>query len=433
MNENILIINIHSSRNLGDAALLQITLQQINLNFPTGMITLSMDDPTSHNGSQKAINSIVSWVHPKKTDGTVHWNYWHLIWLLPATLIPMLTQRFIKKASYLLTPRSLKLIVEAYNQADLVLSEPGGFIYSSGRGISLVITIYSIALAIFCKKPVYILPQSIGPLKRAWERKIVRWLLNRVRIVMVREPISLRLLQDIGANKNNIQLVPDMAFAMPTSDRAIGAQWLNDLGLSIDKKWPLLGMTVINWGEQHTGFEQQADYEKACAGAIKWFIDNTGGKVILFPQVIGPYLSQDDRIPARRIADLLSEQASSLFLVDQQLPVELLKSIYSWMNILIGTRMHSIIFSLSEGVPVIMIGYLHKTRGMAEMIGIEEWFIDIRQVVGDVLIERLSKFWENQLFWTDERKKIISQSISEAAQVGEKVKEDYERWNQENK
>jgi colanic acid/amylovoran biosynthesis protein WcaK/AmsJ len=433
MNENILIINVHSLRNLGDAALLQITLQQINSNFPTGIITLSMDDPTSHSGSQKAINSIVSWVHPKKSDGTIHWNYGHLIWLLPATLLPVLTLRFFKKANYLLTPRSLKLIVEAYNQADLVISEPGGFIYSSGRGTSLVITIYSIALAIFGKKPVYILPQSIGPLKRAWERKIVRWLLNRVRIVMVREPISFRLLQDIGANKKNIQLVPDLAFAMPTSDRAIGAKWLDDLGLSIDKKSPLLGMTVINWGEQHTGFEQQAEYEKACAGAIKWFIDNTGGKVILFPQVIGPYLSQDDRIPARRIAEQLSEQSSSLYLVDQQLSVDLLKSVYSWMDILIGTRMHSIIFSLSEGVPVIMIGYLHKTRGMAEMFGIDEWFVDIRQVVGDVLVERIRKFWKNQLFWTDDRKKIISKSIYEASQVGDKVKDDYLRWLQENK
>lgn len=47
MAENILIINIHSSQNLGDAALLKVTLQQFQSNFQYSKITLCIDDAAS--------------------------------------------------------------------------------------------------------------------------------------------------------------------------------------------------------------------------------------------------------------------------------------------------------------------------------------------------------------------------------------------------
>jgi colanic acid/amylovoran biosynthesis protein len=334
---------------------------------------------------------------------------------------------------YSFTPKKLRPIVEAYINSDMVISGPGGFLYSSGRGISLLVTVYAIFMAIIGNKPVYILPQSIGPLKQPWQRKIVHWMLDRVRIIMVREPISYNLVQDLGVDHSKLKLIPDMAFAMLKADKDIGAKWLEENGFDINPKKPILGMTIINWGEQHEGFDRQAEYEIGCGAAIEWFIKNSGGRVILFPQVFGPYLSQDDRIPARRVANQFPELSKSIFMVEQPLPIELLISIYSWMDAFIGTRMHSNIFSLSEGVPVIMIGYLPKTRGLAVMLGIEDWYIDINQVIGNELIQLLQKLWDEKNYWTDDIKKKIQKMILEASKVGGLVKEDYERWVHENR
>jgi colanic acid/amylovoran biosynthesis protein len=428
MNEKILIINVHSSRNLGDAALLQVTLMQLKQSFPKCRITICMDDPESHFGDEQVIGSIVEWCHPKNTDSTVSWNYRHLIGLLPTTILPLLCYRIFKKPIYLLTPNKLKTIIDAYTNADIVISGPGGFLYSSGRGISLLVTVYSILMAIIGNKAVYILPQSIGPFKRLWQRKIVHWMLERVRIIMVREPISFKLIKTLGVNHTQMLLIPDMAFALPKADKATGAKWLEENGFELDPKKPILGMTILNWGEQHKGFDRQAEYELGCGAAIEWFVKNTGGKVILFPQVFGPYLSQDDRVPARRVVQLFPELAASIFMVEQPLSIELIRSIYSWMDVFIGTRMHSNIFSISEGVPVIMIGYLPKTKGLAEMLGIEDWYLEINQVIGNGLITVLQKFWDGENYWTDNIKQKVQNSILEASGVGELVKVDYESW-----
>ena len=433
ISERILILNIHSSQNLGDAALLQVTLNQIKSRFPSGNITLSMDDPASYSGDERVIESIVAWTHQKKLDGSIRWNLAHLLWLLPGTLLPILSYRLFNKAIYLLTPRRLRLIIETYNQADIVLSEPGGFLYSSGRGISLLITIISIALARFALKPTYILPQSIGPFRRNWERKMIRWMLNQVRIVMVREPISFRTIQSIGVDQKKVRLVPDLAFAVPSSDRQLGLQWLHGLGIDPQDNGPLLGMTLLNWGKQNKDFTMQFEYEKACAEAIKWFIDNTGGKIFLFPQVIGPYASQDDRVPARRVADQLSTHSGSIYQIDRPLSLELIKAVYSWMDIFIGTRMHSNIFALSEGVPVVAIGYLHKTQGIMEMIGIDDLFVDINHVSGSILVERVNNLWKNHFHWKTIVNHVLPSLIQESTKVGDWVKEDYENWLRENK
>jgi colanic acid/amylovoran biosynthesis protein len=428
MNDNILIINVHSSRNLGDAALLQVTLNQLKEAFPTYTITISMDDSQSHLGPDRAIDSIVAWTHPKRADDTVGWNYFHLLGVLPSTLIPLLSKRLIKKAVYTLTPKKLQTIVDAYLQADIVISGPGGFLYSSGKGISLFVTVYSIAFAALAKKPVYILPQSIGPLKHKWEKTVVKWILKRARIVMVREPISLRLVREIGVDQGKVCMVPDLAFAMPKSDRSSGEEWLEKNGIIDGTEKLLLGMTIINWGKQHSGFDRQEQYEAACASAARWFIEQRGGKVILFPQVFGPYLSQDDRVPARRVMQLLPELSSSFFLVEQSLPLELLKSVYSHMDVFIGTRMHSCIFALSEDVPTIMIGYLPKTRGLAEMLGLNEWCVEINQVLGNELIERLQNIIGNHIYWQADKKKEFEELISKTNQVGGWVKDDFEQW-----
>jgi colanic acid/amylovoran biosynthesis protein len=432
MNENILIINIHSSQNLGDAALLKVTIQQLQTNFQFCKITLCIDDAASSPADIPKVDSLVAWTHPKNSDGTLRWDYINLLWLLPASLFPILSQRFFHKPIFWFTPRRLKPTIDAYIRADLVLSEPGGFLYSSGRGTSLILTVYSIALAVFAHKPTYILPQSIGPLKHAWERQIIRWVMNRARLVMVREPVSLRTTQSIGINQSHVQLVPDLAFGLPVSNKQMGNQWLLDLGIDPQDERPLMGMTIINWGEQNKNFTKQGEYEKACADTIKWFITENHGRVILFPQVIGPYTSQDDRVPAHRIAEQLSELSNSIYQITHPLSLELIKAVYGCMDVFIGTRMHSNIFALSEGVPVIAIGYLHKTQGIAEMIGIKELFVDIGQVNGNVLIDCLSNLWNNYNYWKDRINLVVPGFYDEAKKVGGWVKRDFEKWLQEN-
>jgi colanic acid/amylovoran biosynthesis protein len=229
---------------------------------------------------------------------------------------------------------------------------------------------------------------------------------------MVREPVSLEFLHRLNLNQPSLYLLPDTAFTFRGVPRPIAENWLHEHGIDLVKKRPLLGLTAINWGAQNRDFKRQSEYEEACAEAIRYFVCDLGGRAILFSQVTGPSDDSDDRIPARRIKAKLPDISDSIVLLEEQLPPELLKTLYGQMDVFIGTRMHSNIFALTEGVPVIAIGYLHKTRGIAAMLKLEKWVVDIQKINSKTLMEKLAVLWQER----DTLKAQITSEISSLAE-----------------
>lgn len=392
MANKILLTNIHSCHNAGDAALTYVAVRQLIKYFPSSHITLAMDDPESYTGEYPVIESVSALVRREN-----RWSLWGLLQLVPASLIPTIIYRLFGKAFYRLIPRRWRPLLQAYLGSNLVVSKPGGFLYSSGKGLSLLLSLYTLGLAILAGKPVYMFPQSLGPFLRPWEGFITKRILKRMRIVMTREIISFRQLQDWGLSSRSSHLVPDLAFAYPGASVCLAKEWLRDnMGLGYERGIPLLGMTVINWEAQNPDFNLQAEYESACSEAARFFVEQYAGRVILFPQVWGPSPSQDDRVPTRRIASRLCDLSSSVFMIEEPIRPNLLKAIYGLMDIFIGTRMHSNIFAMSEGVPVIAIGYQPKTEGITKMVSLERWAINIDEVTKRSLTELLVALYEEQ-------------------------------------
>jgi colanic acid/amylovoran biosynthesis protein len=421
---------VHSSRNAGDAALTKVTLEQLAQAFPECRITLAMDDPHSHQGMGAAIGSLFNWVTRVAADGQPRWRMMGLLWMLPASLTPVVTQRLFKRTWFGLTPASWRELMEAYLRADLVVSKPGGFLYSSGRGVTLLVSLYSLTLALLAGKALYLFPQSIGPFLFGWECRLLRVVLSKARQVMVREPISANQLNQCGLSSQQFKLMPDMAFAFKGAPPAEALGWLKAHGIDPAAGQPLMGMTAINWGWQNPRFTAQARYEKAFAAAARYFVEELGGKVALFPQVTGPLSSQDDRVPARRIAQLAGHLGDAITVIEEVLPPEMLKAAYGFMDIFIGTRMHSNIFALSQGVPVIAIGYQHKTSGIARMTGVEDWAVEIGALDERLMVEKLQRLWVQRQAVGDHIREVMPAIIQAAGQPGEITAADYAQWSE---
>jgi len=352
--------------------------------------------------------------------------------VFPATLLPLISRNIFKRNIWLLSPKSIQAVINSYLDANLVISKPGGFLYSSGHGISFFLSIYSILYAYWAGKPVYLFPQSIGPLHYRWEGIILRWMLNRVRMVMVREGISYEFINKLGIRNPRCYLIPDIAFAMPSAGRDAGEAWLQLHGVDPHSEYPFLGMTVFNWEAHDARFESQSRYESVCATTIRYFIENYNGRVILFPQSWGPLVGEDDRITALRIAELLPDINCFVTVVREPIAAELLKSLYGCMDIFIGTRLHSTIFALSEGVPVIAIGYQHKTEGVAKMVGVDKWVVDMQNIQANELIDKMKNLWEERDDWRFRIKKIIPGLVQEASRAGKLVADDYRELRSDN-
>lgn len=419
MGRRILIVNVHSSHNAGDAALTMATIGQLRAIFPDCDVTLAMDDPDSHYGDGLAIGSPIQWVKPCTT-----WRWSQLALLVPATLIPAVTHRLKKRAFYALTPKAWQGLLKAYANADFVVSKPGGFLYSSGRGLSMLVALYTMWLALIFGKPVYMFPQSVGPLLHSWERAAVGGVISKLRIIAVREPFSLSQLRQCGVPSERCNLLPDTAFAFQGASEQDAARWLLEQGVRIgDGPW--LGMTTVNWSAQSATFERQEAYERGCAAAIRSFVERHGGSAVLFPQVTGPLPSQDDRVSSRRVARELLDLGDAVHVIESPVSADILRTAYSFMDVFIGTRMHSAIFAMSSGVPTIAIGYQPKTSGIANLVGMERWSIPIEQVDDSVLVMLLNRLWNERESVSQYLKGVIPLLREQAQLPGKMIEDDF--------
>jgi colanic acid/amylovoran biosynthesis protein len=157
----------------------------------------------------------------------------------------------------------------------------------------------------------------------------------------------------------------------------------------------LLGVTVIDWGAQNRNFTTQAAYEKSVAQAVSQFLQEFHGRVVFFAQVHGPTLAEDDRIPASRVVNQLHNWGDRVVIMPAVAP-DILKSAYGQMDIFLGTRLHSCIFALSEGVPVVSIGYQYKSRGLFRLLDMEDQVIDIENVDTTNLSSLLTATWHRR-------------------------------------
>ena len=59
--KKILIVNVHSYRNAGDAVLADMVIRILRENFEDAAITLAMDDPGSYSGPERTVTSFMGW------------------------------------------------------------------------------------------------------------------------------------------------------------------------------------------------------------------------------------------------------------------------------------------------------------------------------------------------------------------------------------
>ncbi|MBW7883455.1 MAG: polysaccharide pyruvyl transferase family protein [Caldilineaceae bacterium] len=394
---NILITNVHSARNAGDSVLLEATLAELRAVFPGATITIAMNDPKSYRPrhDERVVAAFMDWFKATSA-GTGAWRLGRVLlapWLLGQSLVVALTQRWWGRPAALPRSGARRELLLAYCQADLVVSCPGNFFLSgSGIGIPLLLAILALAYGWLAGKPLYMMQQTIGPLRRRRDQLAVRWVLERVRIVLLRDEVSRATLTEIGLEHPSCHVLPDLAFLYQGGGdvRPFAAT------LAPRNERPFLGMTVINFGAHNRFFRHQARYEAAVAAAICTFLRRHGGTVFLFPQVHGPTYAEDDRPPARRVAALAGDLAANVVVIEDEWPASPLQAAYGQMDLFLGTRLHSNIFALTAGTPVLPIAYQYKTHGVMQTLGLDHWVLDIDSVDAQQLTERLEQLWQQR-------------------------------------
>jgi colanic acid/amylovoran biosynthesis protein len=421
----VLLVNLHSTQNAGDAALMQVAVQQLLSAFPHSQVILAMNEPDERLAADnvRVLPSFTARIQQHIADNNVKWRIGALTVGTALSMLVVLWYRFFKRVPTW-SPRHWRDLLEAYAEADLVVSCPGNIFATLGRvGLPFIVAAFTFYLGGLFGKPLYIMPQSFGPFRRSWEKCVVRWLLAKTRIVLVREPESLRLLQQIGVEANKTQLVPDVAFDLMPATRENASELLKGYG-GLRPEQPRVGVTVLNRLLRSLGDNEWGQYETALAEALTCFSDDHNGIVYFFPQVTGPTEREDDRVGARRIASQMKAKASAIVIEENLTPAQL-KAAYGEMDIFLATRLHSGIFAVGMFVPTMFLAYIHKTNGLAEILGLEAWVVDIRTVTTQVLCLRLEDLWRQRAAVRQHIKQHTTDLAERAAQAGQIIAKDF--------
>jgi colanic acid/amylovoran biosynthesis protein len=177
----------------------------------------------------------------------------------------------------------------------------------------------------------------------------------------------------------------------------------------------------------HSGGLTQPEYERSISLAIAGFLEEHGGSVLLFAHVFGSPWVADDRQVIRRIAQSLGGLTGRVVMMDDSNDPHLLSAAYSRLDVLLGTRMHSNIFALSQGVPCLAVGYLHKTRGMMRMLDLEQWCLDVSGARGDCVARRLAELWRSRKAVRLHLARIIPSLAEQSEKVAQMIASDYLR------
>jgi colanic acid/amylovoran biosynthesis protein len=104
---------------------------------------------------------------------------------------------------------------------------------------------------------------------------------------------------------------------------------------------------------------------------------------------------------------------------------KLIRSAYGFMDIFLGTRMHSNIFAISQGVPTLAIAYLYKTTGIMQDLGLNEWTVDIKGLDAESLTYMLIRLWNSRYKVKQKIEENLPLLIEKTAKTGLLIHKDF--------
>ena len=276
--------------------------------------------------------------------------------------------------------------------ADAVFVKGGVFIHSYGSvtdSYSMYYLIYHIRLAVALGKKVIVLPNSVGPLKNPFAKTIAIDCLRKCSLVTIRENISKEFLDGQGVKST---LYPALGFFLTPSDCDMES-YLKSKGVPLDKKKVVITLRPYRFLGFANPMELYNNYIEAVTGFVGFLIDK-GFHVTFMAHTLGPSAHENDSLAIKEVMNQLDKETFSnvSFIEDYDLNCRDVEKIYSYYDYMIGTRFHSVIFSLNVNVPSIAIAYGgNKGKGIMNVLGNDDFSIDMDKICYDTLVDKFEK------------------------------------------
>lgn len=221
--------------------------------------------------------------------------------------------------------------------------------------------------------------------------------LQRFDALLLREPQSFEEMKSLGLT--NSHLVADGAFVLDKEYLPLPEEWEegNTIGFNYS---PLI-------------FKRHPESRGAALALLKHILQTTSYKIAMTPHVIQPHLQNDDSVCMRNLKTDLHNfpGAERIFLLPDHLTAVQYKGFIARQQLVITARTHVSIAAYSAAVPVLVLGYSIKSKGIAkDLFGTERLVLDKTEISNaGLLIQRFDELVRDQ----DEIRAVLKQRIPE--------------------
>lgn len=250
---------------------------------------------------------------------------------------------------------SIPAIFRSIRECDLLISGGGSLLQDATTKRSILYYLFIIRLALLFGKKVFIYSQGIGPINSAFNRRLTAACLKKTHGIVVRDELSKRLLCEIGVPEERICVTSDPVIRLEKASKAKGLELLAEEGCALEP-----GRLTIGWviKDRGTGSAFAREIKKC----VEWLSDEYGADSVLIP-----FHYEQDLSVAEAISEQMDGRARHLrkkHLSDDML------SIIGNMDLLVGVRLHSLIYAAVMGVPMIGISYDPKIDSFMASVGL---------------------------------------------------------------
>jgi colanic acid/amylovoran biosynthesis protein len=243
-------------------------------------------------------------------------------------------------------------------------------------------------------------PQTYGPFKGSLARAMARFLLKRSSLVIARDKASREVARGLLGPSREVLLSPDVAFSLevvrpehPELDPVLtGAVPSGIIGLNVNGLMYHGGYTRSNM------FGLKMDYPAFLGKLVVALLEAQENEVWLVPHTYAENGDvESDPDASYKLRDSLpAELRGRVRIVSKEYDQHSIKGVIGMCDFFIGSRMHSCIAALSQGIPCVGVAYSMKFRGVFESVGMEDWVVDGRATGDDEAVSLITGLYQKR-------------------------------------
>lgn len=266
-----------------------------------------------------------------------------------------------------------KKIIWELKTADLLISGGGSLLQdvTSLKNIPYYLTI--ILLAKIMQTPVFFCAQGVGPITKQLNQKLVAKILNQVNLISVRDETSKQLLEAWGVEQE-IEVTADLVFNLSPSPEHVCTKILQQE--DINRHQALIGVALRPWKDN--------SYLEQMLVVLDNLVTKLGVQILLIP-----FHYPVDRQISQFVAHKMEKQVK--LIKGDYSPQEIL-GLVAECDLMLGVRLHSLIFAVRAGVAVAGISYDPKIDSFLAQLGLEA-VADVDDLMPQQVEEEVIKLW----------------------------------------